>query len=107
MATQSDIQIRRNRTATITMDVSGVPSWAGLFSRFYLATSVGGNILLDLDATPDGGNNKITATLSSANIANLSGTYYYEVILYKTDLSYLKTVLYGKCKIANVIKVMT
>ena len=107
MATQSDIQIRRNRTVTITIDVTGVSSWVGMLSRFYLASSIGGSIILDLEATIDSGSNRITAVISSTNLANLSGTYYYEIILYKSDLTYLKTVIFGKCKISNVIKVMT
>jgi len=106
MATQSNIDIRRNRLVTITVDVTGVSSWTDMLSRFYLANSVGGSILLDIEATPDGPNNKITAVISPSNTSLLSGTYYYELILYKADLSYLKTVIFGKGKIANVIKIM-
>ena len=107
MATQRDIQIRRNRLVTLTIDVSGVTSWTGMQSKLYIASSVGGSILLEVNCNVVEVDEQVQVVIMPYDTYSLTGTYYYEVVLYKADLNYLKTLMYGKCRISNVIKLMS
>jgi hypothetical protein len=105
MATEQNFSIEKGRTGNIVVTVTGVSSWTGINAKLF-ATDVKGNpILMTLIGTIDAPNNKITFPYLYADTANITqDNLYYEVVIYKTDKTYVKTTDYGLINLETGVK---
>jgi len=106
MATRGDISIEKGRTGTIEVTVTGVDDWAGKLAKLFASTTYG-------DATPD---IELTGTIDTATgivtfdiIFTDTSTltekrYYYEVVIYEADKSYVRNTNYGNLNLLETIK---
>jgi hypothetical protein len=107
MATEQHFSIRKGRTCSLTIDITGVTIWtdivAKLFADYDLDTSAPEIILT---GTIDTGNSQATFTFDKDTTKNIEAqrSLRYEASLYKVDGSYIKDVSYGLLNIAPTVK---
>ena len=106
MATESNFSIRRGRTGTITVTVTGVSDWNNMIAKLYAySDQESSSVDMVLTGTCDGPNNKITFNYSHSDTKVLmKSSYYYDITIYKADYSYVKDVNYGLIYIEPVAK---
>jgi len=106
MATKQDIEIIKGRTGTIIDTVTGVASWDGVSAKMFIAREYEGTPILTLDGTIDEGNNKISFSYVADDTEELpAASYYYEIVIFKADRSYIKTVTTGILSLIKPVKV--
>jgi hypothetical protein len=105
MATEQNIVITKGSTGTIVVTVTGVSSWTGLLAKLFASDVRGNAPVITLTGVIDGANNKITFTYAYSDTASLTKSpLHYDVIIYKTDKSYIKTTNYGLLGLATPVK---
>jgi len=106
MATNTNFTIRKGRTGTIILTVTGVSSWTDLKAKLIASKTNGGIINISLTGVIDAENNIITFTYTHDTTKGLAVyNYYYEIVLYKEDKTYLKSINYGLIYIEDVVKI--
>jgi len=106
MATQQNFSIRKGRSGTITVSVTGVSDWTDIEAVLVAALRSEDTLAMELTGSIDEANNVITFDYTFDDTDNLQASkYQYEVILYKSNKSYVKTVLYGVMTVVGVVKV--
>lgn len=100
MATLQNFSITKGRTHTLIVTVTGVTSWTDLKAKLVAAKEPEGTAVIEEAGEIDSENETLTFTLSFDDVKRLSSpAYKYEVILYKDDKSFVKTVTYGTMRI--------
>ena len=106
MAVEQNFTIRRGRTSTIVVTVTGISTWTGLVAKLFASENFeDSSPTLVLTGTVDAVLNTVTFALTNAATKDITVTQlYYEITIYKADKSYLKDSNYGLIYIAPVVK---
>ena len=107
MASVRDLKIRKNRSNTISISVTGVDNWNDIIAKLYVGSRQSIEPILVIDGDIDSVNNIIVVEFTPTNTQDLVKMYDYEVVIYRADLSYAKTVVYGKLHVDPVVKEFT
>jgi hypothetical protein len=107
MATEQNFSIRKGRTCTVTVTITGVSVWTDLVARLFADYDLEVSApLIVLTGTINQGNS--TASFDFTNQTTLElvaqSSLRYEVGLYKSDGSYIKDTNYGLIHIGPVVK---
>jgi len=107
MATKQDINIRKGRTESFVVTVTGVSSWTNLLSKLFASKKLEQTTPdITLTGVIDTDANTITFTFLYATTASLkAGGYQYIVTIYKADKTYVREPNYGILSIDEVPKV--
>lgn len=108
MATEQNFSIRKGRTCTITVDIVGVSVWTDIVAKLFADYDIeASDPILQVTGTIDPVLNKATFTIVSDDTNELDAqtSLRYEVVLYKTDGSYVKDSNYGLLNIAPAVKI--
>jgi hypothetical protein len=92
----SNLSLTKGRTKTIKFDVTGVDSWTGMLCKLYAVTRINDIFQFELDGAIDTGNNIISFDFLYDTFLDLvNNELAYEIVLYKSDKSYVKTIYSG------------
>jgi hypothetical protein len=110
MATNINITIEKGRTGSIVTTVTGVTDWTGLIvelvatKRINRSLQIGDDSDIILKGTINPANNTITFEYTFDDTININVQgYYYEIILFKEDKSYIRNIDYGILTILETI----
>lgn len=104
MATQQNFAIRKGRTETITVTVTGVDDWTGILAKLVAVSTIGNTPDITLTGVVEDSSDEVVFTFLHDTTDDLTSTkYYYEIILYKADKSYIKDTNYGIITITETV----
>jgi hypothetical protein len=108
MATQTNFSIRKGRTCTIVVTITGITIWTDLIAKLVAAYDMESSVL-DIELTgyidPVAGTATFNFTPESTEELEAQTSLRYEVTIYKTDGSYVKDSNYGLLNIAPAVKI--
>lgn len=105
MATAKNLIIRKNRNTILKINVTGVEDWTDLSALFCIGASLKEDPEVEVTGVIDEEEDSIVVEI--APDLELEGVYEYELVIYNDDESYIKTVLYGKLTVVDVLKEFT
>lgn len=106
MATQTNIELKRGRTQTITATITGIDDWTDLLATLYASEQKASpSEVIALDGVIDEGNDKIVFDVLYATTNELViDKYNYEIVIYKEDKTFVKTPIYGELTVSGVVR---
>lgn len=106
MPTDHLIAIDKGRTGVIELTLAEIPDLVNLLFRFVAVQKIGDDPAMELDGILESDGETILFEYEHVDTHELTvGSYYYEIILYKTGKTYIRTVNSGLLKILPAIKV--
>jgi len=103
-ATEVNIHIRKARTVTLTITVTGISSWTGLAAKFYYSKNRPDTAAKSITCTITPAENKVAVVFVSADTKDLTDFYYHELLVYNTTSNWQKDIMHGKLIIGSVVK---
>jgi hypothetical protein len=98
------VTIEKGRTGTIELTVDGIPLLEGLLVKFVASKKFGDDPVIDLDGILDSDGRTISFDYVFDTASSLTaGQYYYEIIIYTADKTYVSTGNNGSLRIKDVI----
>jgi hypothetical protein len=107
MATHQDFSIRKGRTGTIVVTITGITIWTDLLAKLIANEEMDASAPdIELIGTIDPVLNTATFSYTKDDTKNITASsLYYQVTIYKADGSYIKDSNYGLLNIAPVVKI--
>ena len=108
MATELNFSIKKGRTCTIQVPITGITIWTGIIAKLFaskeMEQSASDIIIVGTIDTPS---NTASFSFAGTDTENLDiqTSLYYDVDLYKADGSYIKTCTKGLLHIAASVKI--
>jgi hypothetical protein len=100
------ISIDKGRTGTIELIVTGLPDLEGLLFKFFAVKTLGDATEIELEGTLDSDTETITFGYDYTTTKDLeTGSYYYEIVTYTANKSYIRTVNIGLLKVIDVVQI--
>ena len=100
--TNVDLHIRRGRTNTFTITVTGISDWTDIAATFYYSKKQSDEDAEEIECTITEAENAVTLEFAPEDTEELSGLFYYDLMLHKTE--WQKDLMYGKLQVGDVVK---
>ena len=104
MATEQNFTVRKGRTSEVVVTVLDVDDWTGLDTKLYAYSSMEeSSVEFTVDGVVAQSANEITFNITHDMLKDLDvSSLYYEVVVYRSDKTYIKDTNYGLIYIAPV-----
>ncbi len=103
-ATEVNIHIRKARTVTLTITVTGISDWTNLEAKFYYSRNRPDTAAKSITCTITPAENKVAVVFEPDDTKDLTDFYYHELLVYNTTTDWQKDLIFGKLIIGNVVK---
>ena len=103
-ATEVNIHIRKARTVTLTITVTGISSWTGLAAKFFYSKNRPDSTPTEIVCTITPAENKVAVVFEPDDTKDLTDFYYHELLVYNTTTDWQKDLIFGKLIIGSVVK---
>jgi hypothetical protein len=98
------VTIDKGRTGTIELIIEGIPVLEGLLVKFVASKKIGDDPVINLAGILNSDGETIDFEYLYNTASEIAaGAYYYEIIVYSVDKTYVNTVNRGSLRIKDVV----